>query len=292
MHLKIKNCLLFCFIIAGFLSACEKNDSFFFGLANNQDIHAIVNNNESVTFTTTSPATWSVENGSYGTVTADGKFTGSNVDGVAVVVATSIKDTALKLYMIILVNHNAAILKEMIKGGYILSFRHTDATLGADSFGTLSSGWWKSCNSTLAKQLTLGKGNIDADSIGQSLNLLRTHGVQFDTVRTSEYCRCRQTAEGFKLVNLAIKESPVLTYFVYDEANRYPNTMALYASLPVNDKNFITVTHADFSANLPSTPYLNLLQPGDAAVFKKQAGGSLAYVATISLKDWKEMSRR
>jgi len=121
--------------MAGFFCGCKKEELLSFGLANNQDIHAIVNNNESVTFITTSPATWSVENGSFGTVTPDGKFTGSNVDGVAVLVATSTKDTSFKLYMIILVNHNAAIFREMVKGGYVLSFRHTDATVGADSFG-------------------------------------------------------------------------------------------------------------------------------------------------------------
>ena len=253
---------------------------------------AIINNNESVTFTTTSPATWSVENESRGTVSADGKFTGSNTDGVATLVATSIKEPSLKLYMFILVNHNAALLKEMIKGGYVLSFRHTEATLGADSFGALSSGWWKSCSPTLAQQLTTGRAYNDADSIGQSLNALRSFGVDYDTLRTSEYCRCKQTAEGFKLVNVAVKENPVLTYFVYDEANRYQNTMAFYAGLPLGAKNHIGVTHADFSANLPSNPYLNLPQPGDAAVFKKQAGGSMAYAATITLNDWKEMNRR
>jgi phosphohistidine phosphatase SixA len=293
MQSNVKIPLLFCFIMAGFFCGCDKTkDLFSFGLANNQDIHAIVNYNESVTFTTTSPATWYVANPNLGTVTTDGKFTAGNSDGFTELVATSIKDPTLKLYMLILINHNASILKDMVKGGYVLSFRHTDATLGADSFGALSSEWWKSCNSALARQLTLGKGDIDADSIGRTLQLLQTFGVQFDTVRTSEYCRCKQTVERFNLVNVAIKESSVLTYFVYDEVNRYQNTMAFYASLPLNNKNHLAVTHAGFTANLPSNPYLNLLQPGDAALFKKQAGGTMAYMATITLQDWHEMNRR
>jgi hypothetical protein len=179
----------------------------------------------------------------------------------------------------------------MVKGGYVLSFRHTDASIGSDSFGPFSSAWWKSCSSNLATQLSVAGGYNNADSIGQSLNLLRTFGVDFDTVRTSEYCRCRETAEKFKLVGVPLKESPVLTYYVYDEANRYVNTMAFYGNLAMNDKNHIAVTHSDFSANLPSTPYLNSLQPGDAAVFKKQAAGNIVYAGTITLNDWRNMSR-
>jgi phosphohistidine phosphatase SixA len=293
MRSKFNVPLLLCLITSNFFYGCQKNGILLsLGLANNQSFHAIINNNETITFTTTSPATWSVENTGLGTVTSDGKFTGGNADGAAVLIATSMQDTLLKLFIFILVNHNAEVLKGMINGGYVISFRHTDATLGTDSFGPFNSAWWKSCDSTLARQLTSPKGYNDADSIGKALTLLRYYGVQYDTLFTSEYCRCRQTAEGFKLEGIPIMENTTLTYSVYDEADRYLNTMSLYENLPLNDKNYIAVTHADYTANLPLNPYLNMLQPGDAAVFKKQAGSSMIYVTTITLNDWLIMTRR
>ena len=130
----------------------------------------------------------------------------------------------------------------MKTGGYLLSFRLAAASTGRDQFGSPTPTWWKSCDPTLARQITDPIGNRQSDSTGYVMKLMN---LPFDTIMTSEYCRCKQTAEYFNL-GVPIKEYQALTYYVYDESNRYTNTMNLYASKAVTVKNYTGVTHAGF----------------------------------------------
>jgi hypothetical protein len=80
-----------------------------------------------------------------------------------------------------------------------------------------------------------------------------------------------------------------LTYFVYDEANRYANTMKLANSQPLDDKNTILVIHSGFSGNIPTVAPLTKLEWGDAAVFKLGSGQTSTYVTTLKVTDFTEL---
>ncbi|MES2775999.1 MAG: hypothetical protein V4722_17615 [Bacteroidota bacterium] len=238
---------------------------------------------------TASPAgTWSISSATGGTVDNTGKFTAGAGDGVytlSIINALDIKDTVRRM---VIVTKHAAVFNGMKSGGYLLSFRHAAASTGADQFTSPVPNWWKSCDPALARQITDPIGYRQSDSTGYVMKLMR---LPFDTTMTSEYCRCKQTPEYFNL-GVPNKEYQALTYYVYDENNRYANTMALYASKAVNAKNYISVTHAGYTT-APSPAPMATLNWGDCAVFKLVAPGTQpTYVKTITVEDWVALARR
>lgn len=290
------NGLILTLVITSFLfSACEKKGEVIPPL---QLVTGTVSDSsfagygEVITYQTTTGATWRKTNNGPGTVTINGVFTAGDREGVITMEAVNHADSLDRLSILVVVSKHAAEFNGMKAGGYILSFRHADASNGSDLFNSPGE-WWKSCDNTVARQLTVPTGYADADTIGQVLRLLQSMHIQFDTITTSEFCRCKQTATGFQLPGVPIVENPALTFYVYDEINRYPNTMALYASMPAKPANHIGVTHAGFTGNVPSPAYLNQLGWGDAAIFHLQPEtASMPYTSNILLADWKALARR
>ncbi len=239
-------------------------------------------------YNATPAANFSLNNTAAGTIDNTGKFTAGTAEGVYTITIVNTVNTKDTVRRMVIATKHAAVFNGMKTGGYILSFRHAAASTGSDQFGSLTPNWWKSCDATLARQITDPIGYRQSDSTGYVMKLMK---LSFDTIMTSEYCRCKQTAEYFNL-GVPIKEYQALTYYVYDENNRYANTMNLYASKAINAKNYIGVTHAGFSV-IPSPAPLANLQWGDCAVLKLVAPGTQpTYVKTITVADWLVLARR
>jgi phosphohistidine phosphatase SixA len=237
---------------------------------------------------TNTAATFSLNAGAAGTIDSSGRFTAGNVDGVYTLNirnSTNPNDVVSKT---IVVSKFAPLFNNMKQnGGYLLSFRHAPAATGIDQVNSSVSEWWKSCDSNLARQLTVNIGPQQADTTGFALRLL---GFQFDTIMSSVFCRAKQTAEHFNL-GLPIREYESIS-MVYDEPNRYANTMNLYASKPLTNLNYLAVTHAGYAV-VPSPAPLAGLFMGDCAVFKINGPGiAPTYITTIRLNDWLSMGRR
>jgi phosphohistidine phosphatase SixA len=195
------------------------------------------------------------------------------------------RDPMDSLVIKVVVSSRADVLKPLQKGGYALVFRHAAADVGSDQLGSTTPEWWKSCDSKLARQLN-DQGKKDATEIGKAFKNLQ---IPVGRVFASEYCRCYTTAD---LMNFGMTttQSKDLTYYVYDESNRYANTMKLAAAQPIDAQNSVLVIHAGFSA-VPSPAPLNSLAWGDAAVFKLAAGQTATYVTTIKVTEWTELGK-
>lgn len=233
------------------------------------------------------PAKWFLANNTGGKLDSLGNFISGNTEGVFTVIAINTKDKLDTLKRRVIVLKQAELFNEMKKGGYIMSFRHAAASVGSDQTSSKTVDWWKRCESTLARQITLPIGKNQSDSTGKVLKFLK---IPVDTTITSEFCRCRQTTEYFNLgvPNKTLKE---LTFFVYDEANRYENTMKYFAARPISTKNYIAVGHAGYSKT-PSPAPLGSLEWGDCAVFKQvTVGTEPKFVQTIKVKEWTEMAK-
>jgi phosphohistidine phosphatase SixA len=193
------------------------------------------------------------------------------------------RDQNDSLLIKVVVSPRAEVLKSLQKGGYVLIFRHAAADVGADLLSAGTGEWWKSCDSKLARQLN-EQGKTDASDIGKAFKNVE---IPVGRVFASEYCRCYTTAN---LMNfgLTTTQSKELTYYVYDEPNRYANSMKMADGQPIDAKNSVMVTHAGFTVTPISAP-LNSLAWGDAAVFKLAAGQSASYVTTISVKEWTDL---
>lgn len=210
-------------------------------------------------------------------------YSGPANAGVYQMTVKNERDQNDSLVIKVVVSARADVLKPLQKGGYALVFRHAAADVGSDMPNSTTPEWWKSCDSKLARQLN-DQGKKDATEIGKALRNLQ---IPVGRMFASEYCRCYTTADlmGF---SLPTQQSKDLTYYVYDEPNRYTNTMKLAAAQPIDAQNSVLVIHAGFSV-MPTPAPLNSLAWGDAAVFKLAPGQSANYVATIKVKEWTEL---
>lgn len=249
---------------------------------------AIIGAGQSRTINTNTKATWSINKPTGGTFSGN-TFNASTNDGVYYLKAKNDSIPTDSLVYFVIVTKHATVFNAMKAGGYVMSFRHADATLGSDQFSSPDPAWWKSCNSSLARQLTNPKGYLQSDSTGTALKRL---GIRFDSSYTSEYCRCKQTLERFALTGVPMREVKEITYYVYDENNRYGNTMNFYQTRPITNKNYVSVIHAGFSGVLPTLAPLNSLQWGDACIFKVFGNGTAARLdATVTTNDFMMIAR-
>lgn len=177
----------------------------------------------------------------------------------------------------VIVTPHAELFKAMQKGNYIMYFRHMNAASGVDNFTSTVPNWWKSCDSTIARQLS-PPGYPQAAQTGKAMKNLE---LPIAKIISSEYCRCIKSAENLNL-NVPIETSQALTYYVYDEPNRFKNSIALAETQPVNDKLIILMGHS-FTTGESTAPSL---QMGDAAVYKQLSGNKVEFVKIIKTTDW------
>jgi phosphohistidine phosphatase SixA len=212
-----------------------------------------------------------------GNITSSGLFAAPANQGKVVITATNPGNNADKVTKTVFVSSYKTLFTTLSSGGYVLSFRHGDASNGSDILNSTTANWWKSCDATLARQLTPNVGPLQCQELGRCMRLLK---LPVSRVISSEYCRCKTTAELFGVSGVPVVLNQDITYYVYDEANRYSKQMALIQAQPNDAFNTLMVGHAGFS-NVPANPYLNNLQWGDAAVFKLNGASAPTYVTTI-----------
>jgi phosphohistidine phosphatase SixA len=288
----MKKFILFLFVIPCIITSCSKvEDPAAFNklsVSGANDV-VIVNYNTTIQYVAFPVGLFSLNKADAGDVDVFGKFTAGNSEGVYTLTVVNARDILDTVRKTIIVTKHADVFNNMkLRGNYLLSFRHADASRGADQTNSTSLNWWKSSDPTKARQITDPIGYKQSDSTGMVMRMLN---FPFDTTMTSEFNRCKQTAEFFKL-GVPNKEYAELTYFVYDEANRYANTMSLYSKKAMTTKNYLAVTHAGFST-APSVAPLSTLAWGDCAVFKLNPNGAQpTYVETITLADWLALARK
>ncbi len=109
-------------------------------------------------------------------------------------------------------------------------------------------------------------GRAQARAIGESL---RAAGIGFDAVLTSEWCRCRETAE---LLDLgAVAPEPALNSFFRDRARAGAQTEALRARIVATPGRLMLVTH---QVNITAVTGQGV-SSGEVFVLHRSAGGGL-----------------
>lgn len=187
-------------------------------------------------------------------------------------------DTTEKIIRTVIVTPLAGLFNDLRNGGYVLSFRHALANTGGDQLSSPIPNWWRSCESTIARQLDVPAGRVQAEKTGKALKLLK---IPVGKIISSEYCRCLQTVQ-FMNLGVGIETSRFLTYYVYDEANRYTDTFSLVRQQPISRQNIIFSTHVGFSFIPPTANrILANLNMGDAAVFRLRPNGAEPTVVQI-----------
>ncbi len=257
-------------------SACKRDDDPLESLIITPENNILLEPGDTLQLESNLPVDWSA---SSGTITAEGLFIAPAFQDKATVIATSKNDAQLQSERIIVVSNHAELFKAMRNGGYVLYFRHANATVGVDNFNSTIPQWWTLCDSTIARQLS-AMGRTQAQETGFAF---RNIDFPISRVISSEFCRCVETAELFDIEPvLPVETSPAITFTVYgDENGRYQRTIDFINDLPAGN-GVITLTAHSFPTGSPGP----LLQMGDAAVYKQQTGGGAELVAIITVADW------
>ena len=280
-----------------FMSSCKKEDPLPpLALSGLSADSLIVNIDTALQITANIPVIWQLVGSNSGTLTpssTDPKITNYRTPRVAGTYTLRIlnqSDTTEKIIRTFIVTPRASIFNALRRGGYVLSFRHALATTSVDQTSfALTTNWWKSCDPNFARQLDNPVGRLQAERTGSALKLLK---IPVGRVVSSEFCRCIQTAQ-FMNLGVNIETSQSLTFFVYDEANRYANTFRLIREQVISNRNIIFVTHVGFGS-IPSglNPILNNLQQGDAAVFRLNPNGAEpTFVQVLTTADFTSLIR-
>ncbi len=169
-------------------------------------------------------------------------------------------------------------------GGYALFFHHATANVGVDQTDAgVASQWWKSCDEALARQL--GPAAASDAEIDNVRAFFATSGVQVSELYASEFCRARQTAEGFGLAAPAIG-LPSLNLHVYPEAMRCGDALSSLNAQPAAGTNIVYVGHAQYQQPCPN---LDGLVPGQAAIYKPQLGAPTRFVGHVNSAGWAQL---
>jgi len=259
-------CLFFSF------SACKEDDTGDTVLLVSPDERILLEPDEIFAFHANLTANWETTGG---TINASGLYTAPDVAGVFEVKATNPNNVQNTVLRKVVVTPHAPLFKSIREGGYVLYFRHTNATVGADNFNSTVPEWWKLCDQTVARQLS-DAGRQEARDLGSAFKNL---DCTFGKVIASEFCRCRQPAELME-TGLALETSPALTFTVYGEDGRYERTITLANEQPISQRPILFMAHS-FPVNGPGPELLM----GDMAVYQQQAGGSVQFVKVITLAE-------
>jgi phosphohistidine phosphatase SixA len=160
-----------------------------------------------------------------------------------------------------------ALWEALRSGGHVALLRHAIAPGNGDP-ATFTIG-----DCSTQRNLS-NRGRAQADRIGRRF---RANGIEFAQVFSSQWCRCRDTAELLKLG--AVSELPALNSFYQRSENRKPQTQALKEWLTEQDlsRAHILVTHqvniTELTGVYPGSGELVIVRPSNS--------GDVTVVGTI-----------
>lgn len=288
MNVKLCTHLLIFALSFFVISCCKAPEPDFDFSSNTPPNNTAIDPTKSLSLSTTQKAKWAIVSGG-GTINANGVYTPPATGTIVTITATS--SNSIELRRTFIVTPSFKLINDILKGGHVLSFYHGKSA-GTD-FTTLPSNtsWWTFA-SNASKQLT-NEGRLQMEATGKALQNMK---IKVDMIYTSQFYRCVESARLMRYIRtdittvpefVEVKTNDALTYFVYDEPNRYANTMNLIKSLPITeDFNFLLVTHTSFSGNVPTPAPLADLNEGDAAVFKLQPNnGTPVFVGKLTSQE-------
>jgi hypothetical protein len=171
----------------------------------------------------------------------------------------------------------------LLGGGYSIFFHHATALTGADKTDAgVASQWWKSCDPTLARQLT----PTASDSEIYNLKVFFANsGVEVSKVYASDFCRAQGTATGLEL-GLPVIPLPLLNPYIYPENMRCSDTLSALNEQPDAGTNFLFVGHAQYQGSCTN---LDGLIPGQAAIYKPQRGAPTKFIGLMNNGGWAQL---
>ena len=168
---------------------------------------------------------------------------------------------------------DAALLKQLREGGYVLYLRHTSTDFSQNDANMMG---YEDC----ANQRNLtDKGRDEARAIGQHIKRL---GIPVGAVLASPFCRTMETAKlafGSAQPMQEVRGGPARP----DDPKRYDGLRKLLSTLPSSGSNTVISSHGNPFHAVAGPPYL---AEGETAVVRPQGDSRFAIVGRIRVEDW------
>jgi phosphohistidine phosphatase SixA len=166
---------------------------------------------------------------------------------------------------------------------YAIVLRHADANVGRDQKRSQIENWWKSCDSTLARQLN-PQGIKRATEMGKIFKDLK---FPIGRVISSEFCRAKSTAE---LVNtgLPIVTDGRINHPDYNVSGQslFKGMIAIMKDQPIDNKLTLISTHHPMNesgtSGYPSFPGISPFTWTGAYFIKISADKTITYEGAAS----------
>jgi hypothetical protein len=256
----------------------------------------VLTTGQAINFTasTGSATLWATLDAAGGSLTPAGSYLAPNLPGTYRVRAYNKFNTNLADTAFVRVNTTTSPIGYLRTGGYAILFRHTAADVCSDNTSSVVPNWWRTCDAncgtTTARQLNT-TGLADATKIGKAL---QRNSIPVDSILTSEFCRCFTGAELIRaelsIATQRVRQTPILTYFVYDEANRPANMQRLIKTSALNGTGVNRVLVGQAGHGTPPTGVvinMNNLAWGDAFILRlRSAGREPVLIETIPVSVW------
>lgn len=171
----------------------------------------------------------------------------------------------------------ASIAEALRGGGYVVYFRHADTgTPGAEPPNV-------DLNRCETQRNLIDRGRDQARSIGENFRRLR---IPVGKVLSSEFCRCRETAQlAFGRFELAHTLTVVRREPEFEPARRAAaqGLRRLLATAPPPGENTVLVSHG---FNLIDLEGIYLGDQGEAAIYLPNGVGGYTLVARVKPQEW------
>jgi len=168
---------------------------------------------------------------------------------------------------------DAALLKQLREGGYVLYLRHTSTDFSRNDANMKS---YADC----ANQRNLtDKGRDEARAVGEHIKRL---GIPIGTVLASPFCRTMETAQlafGKAQPMNEVRGGPARP----DDPSRYDPLRKLLGGYVPKGENLVISSHGNPFHAVAGPPYL---AEGEIAVVRPQGDSRFAIVGKIRVEDW------
>jgi phosphohistidine phosphatase SixA len=172
-----------------------------------------------------------------------------------------------------------ALVARLQKGGYVLYMRHAVSTVGSDGALTTVPDWWFKCD---VQRNISDAGRLQARKVGGAIRLLN---IPIAEIKTSQFCRARDTAHELGLGPIEITED--LNHVVGQRVG-FDVNIARYGHLlrvPDQGTNTLLVSHTHGS---PKAEERAMGSIGEAEIiaYRPDGKGATEPIGKIAVSEW------
>ncbi len=173
----------------------------------------------------------------------------------------------------------AALIAALKQGGFVLYMRHAISTVGSDGALITTPNWWENC---AIQRNIADTGRVQARKVGLAI---RNLNIPVEEIKTSQFCRTRDTAHEMGLGPIEIVED--LNHAIGQRVGFDVNVarFALLARKPSLGSNVLLVSHTHGSPKTEERA-MSAIQEAEIVVYRPNDKGGAEPIGRMLVSDW------